>query len=82
MGAKWNNLKYWAAIDPAALVLPPNIYVKWVEGRHPHTPEQFEIFLHSLLPAEVEVICRRATELRDLSGDFLRVTSKVSKRKS
>jgi photosystem II stability/assembly factor-like uncharacterized protein len=65
------------AIDPVSLVLPNGIYVKWVEGRHPHTPEHLERFLRGLRPAELRVISTRAAELRDLSAQVERVASQA-----
>jgi hypothetical protein len=69
--------KHEVAIDPMALILPPNVYAKWVEGRHPHTPEQLERLLRGLPPAELPAIRKRAAALRDLSAVTERLASKV-----
>lgn len=66
------------AIDPVALVLPNGIYVKWAEGHHPHTPEQLERFLRGLRPAELQLVSKRATELRDLSAEIERAASQAA----
>ncbi len=42
------------AIDPVALILPPDIYVKWVEGKHPHTLREIVKFTSSLTPEEIK----------------------------
>jgi hypothetical protein len=31
--------KIYEAIDPLALIFPPNIYAKIIEGPHPHVPK-------------------------------------------
>ncbi len=33
------NPKEYEAIDPLALIFPPSIYVKIVEGKFPHVPK-------------------------------------------
>ncbi len=35
--------KYVVAIDPWALLLPSEVYQKWVEGKHPHVPSLAEV---------------------------------------
>jgi photosystem II stability/assembly factor-like uncharacterized protein len=59
--------QYDVAIDPMALVLPPSIYVKWVEAHHPHTEKEFDSFLRGLTPIDRRLVGRRATSLLEFS---------------
>lgn len=69
---------YQVAIDPMALLLPDSVYVKWVEGHHPHTPEVFERFVRGLRPVEQRVVSARAAALRDFSTQVERVAAKAA----
>lgn len=65
------------AIDPIALILPPDVYARWVEGRHPHTPERLESLVRDLPPGKLPVVRKRAAALRKLSTMIEQVASKV-----
>lgn len=67
------------AIDPMALLLPNSVYVKWVEGHHPHTPEQFERFVRGLRPSERRLVAKRAADLHAFSADIARLLSGPSR---
>ena len=51
---KMINIHDYVAIDPLALLLPSDVYVKWVEKLHPHVPKVAEIqgLVHSMTPEE------------------------------
>lgn len=65
------------AIDLMALLLPPDVYVKWVEGRHPNTPAQLERLVRRLGPAELPFLRKRAAALREFSAMIERLPSKL-----
>jgi len=57
-----------AAIDPMALILPPAIYAKWVEGRHPHVSsvEELKKFQAQLNARERKAVSAQAKTVKVL----------------
>ena len=54
-----------AAIDPMSTLLPDDVYQKWVEMRHPHTPsiEVIGRFVKGLARAERAASLAKAREI-------------------
>jgi len=52
-------------IDPWALILPHEIYVKWNEGHNPHVPKVAEVakLLQGMKPEQRNVVIERAKAL-------------------
>ncbi len=65
------------AIDLMALILPPDVYQKWVEGGHPHTPAELERLVHRLGPAQLPVMRKRAAALREFSAMLEKLPSRL-----
>jgi len=75
------NLLNRAAIDPMALILPPEVYVKWAEGRHPHVPREPDVVeieqaLRMMTPKQREESLVKARKL----GAILEMFEKASRK--
>lgn len=60
-----------------ALILPADVYLKWVEGRHPNTPAQLERLVRRLGPAQLPFMRKRAAALREFSAMIERLPSEL-----
>ena len=65
------------AVDLMALILPPEIYQKWAEGGHPHTPAELERLVRRLGPAQLPIVRKRAAALREVSAMIEKLPSRL-----
>ncbi len=58
--------QFLAAIDPMALILPPDVYPIWAEAHHPHEPKVAEVakLVKALTPEQVRLAGARVKALR------------------
>lgn len=80
------NLLNRVAIDPMATILPPEVYVKWAEGRHPHVPREpdaaeIEQVLRMMTPKQREETLVKARKLGAISGMFEKASIKIKQQK-
>lgn len=63
----------YAAIDPMALILPGDVYAKWVEIHHPHVPKVQDIkrMIERMSPEEQKAMAAQARRLADYSTAVL-----------
>lgn len=68
-----------AAIDPMALLLPPDVYQKIVEGPHPHEPKEAEIekIFEKMTPAERTSAVENANILISFGKAVEKVAAKI-----
>lgn len=68
------------AVDRLAMILSPEIYPKWVEGKHPHTPREVAKFVSSLKPKEKEAISvsiKNTNNILKIWGDALNQAEQI-----
>jgi len=74
------------AIDPMSIILPPAVYVKWVEGTHPHVPRdpnavEIEQVLRMMTPKQREESLVNARKLGAISDMFEKASTKINGQK-
>jgi hypothetical protein len=76
---KQTGFAYAAAIDPLALVFPDYIYVKIVEGLHPHVPSinVVERAVSGLTVEEKKEVLKRAKHLVEYAEAVEKVVAKT-----
>ena len=63
--------RYFSAeIDPWALILPPEVYPRWVEGHNPHGPKVADVakLLRGMTVAQRNLVVERAKTLSVQAG--------------
>jgi hypothetical protein len=80
------NVLNQAAIDPLAIILPREVYVKWVEGRHPHVPKEPDVaeveqILGMMTPTQREETLVKARKLGAISQMFEKASLKINEQK-